>query len=385
MHRLRSVRALVVLAGLAACSPDQVRYRPIVALSPTTERVDATLYLVGDGGEVNPDRDAVLAHLRADIDAVARAGAGPPVVVAFLGDNIYDEGAPAEHTPADVEKLSGQVVALGSAPNVRGIFVPGNHDWANGGSVADGLEAVERQRMWVESMSDGRDVRFLPEDGCPGPATEDIADAVHLVFMDTESLLRSTDGTCGTAADFYARLETDLREHRDRPVVLLAHHPLASGGPHGGNVAPLERGPLVYYLATKSGASRQDLESDAYAAMRRGINEAIERSGAPPLVHAAGHDHTLQVIRLAGPGEPRYQIVSGALAKTDNVRRIDGTRYATNGFGYVRLDFVGDEVRVVVFARDVTGGAVRPVFGCTLSRDAPSGECPEAPLVSDGA
>jgi hypothetical protein len=384
-HRLGPGCALVALLCWTACAADQVRYQTVGALPATTDRVTATLYLVGDGGEVNTDRDAVLAHLAADIEAVARDGAGPPVVVAFLGDNIYDDGATALAAPADVEKLAGQVLAIGDAPNVRGVFLPGNHDWANGASMEDGREAVERQREWVASMADARNVRFLPDDGCPGPATEDVGESIHLVYIDTEWLLRDPGGRCGSAADFYARLAEDLRANRDRVVVVLSHHPLASGGPHGGNVALLERGPLVYYLAAKSGVSRQDLGSPAYSAMRRGIGRAIEESGAPPLVHAAGHDHTLQVIRLAGPGEPGYQLVSGALAKSENARRIDGTRYATNGFGYMRLEFVGTRVIVSVFARDVTGGPVRPMFGCTLSRGAPAGECPEAPRVVDGA
>jgi hypothetical protein len=87
---------------------------------------------------------------------------------------------------------------------------------------------------------------------------------------------------------------------------------------------------------------------------------------------------------MAGPDEPRYQLVSGALAKSDAVRRIDGTRYATDGFGYMRLDFVGQQVQVTVFARHVSGGPVRAVFGCTLSQSAPADECPEAPRA-DGA
>jgi hypothetical protein len=346
--------------------------------------VVASLYLVGDGGEVNPDREAVLAHLRSDIEAVARGGAGPPVAVTFLGDNIYDDGAPMDPTPEEIEKLAGQVRALGSAPNVHGIFVPGNHDWAMGAPLEDGREAVARQRAWIDSMSSRQDVRFLPEDGCPGPATEDIGGLVHLVFIDTEWLLRTPEERCGSAADFYARLAADLRAHRDQPVVVLSHHPLASGGPHAGNVSLLDRGPLIYYVAAKSGVSRQDLSSGAYTAMRQGIARAIAESGAPPLIHAAGHDHTLQVIRMAGPDEPRYQLVSGALAKSDAVRRIDGTRYATDGFGYMRLDFVGQQVQVTVFARHVSGGPVRAVFGCTLSQSAPADECPEAPRA-DGA
>jgi len=382
------VRVLLLVlasAGVAACSADQVRYRPLAGLPDAAEPVVATLYLVGDGGEVNADRDAVLAHLGSDIDAVARDGAGPPVVVAFLGDNIYDEGAPLVRTAEDSEKLAGQVLALSRAPNVEGVFVPGNHDWADGGSLEDGREAVARQREWVETMSEGRRVRFLPDDGCPGPVTEDIAGLVHLVFIDTEWLLRSTDGQCGSAADFYARLSAELREHKDRPVVILSHHPLVSGGPHGGNVSPLDRGPLVYYLAVKSGVLRQDLGSRAYTAMRRGLLDAIAASGAPPLIHAAGHDHTLQVIRMAGPGEPRYQLVSGALAKTSRVRRIDGTRFASDGFGYMRLDFSRDAVRVSVFVRSVDGGAVRPVFACTITQSAAPLECPEAPLAAGGS
>jgi hypothetical protein len=373
---------LLAATCLVACSGHQVRYEPRAALPPAPGAPVAVLYLVGDGGEVNSDREAVLAHLATDIEAAARGGAGPPVVVAFLGDNIYDEGAPAEQTEEDLEKLAGQVRAIGTAPNVHGVFVPGNHDWADGGSVSAGREAIARQRAWIDEMATDYDVRFLPDDGCPGPAAENLGEAARLVFIDTEWLLRSPEEGCGTAADFYARLTEELRAAGDRPVVVLSHHPLASGGPHGGNVGLFQRGPLVYFLASKTGALRQDLDSPSYSAMRDGIAEAIARSGAPPLVHAGGHDHTLQVIRLGGPHEPRYQIVSGALSKTERVRRIGGTRYASDGFGYVRLEFVGARVRLVVFRRDVEGGPVSAVFSCFLSQDASSTECPEATLAA---
>jgi hypothetical protein len=348
---------------------------------PVPEGADAVLYLVGDGGEVNPQRQAVLEHLRDDIEAVARHGAGPPVVVVFLGDNVYDDGAPADPNERDLERLAGQVAAIPAAPNVHAVFVPGNHDWANGASLPYGRAAIARQRDWVATMAESRDVRFLPDDGCPGPVTEDVAGSLHLVFIDTEWLLRTPEERCGTAAAFYERLEADLREHGDQIVVLLSHHPLVSGGPHGGNVALLEGGPLVYYLAVKSGALRQDLGSPAYTAMRRGIGRAIIASGVQPLIHAAGHDHTLQVIRTAALDLPQYQLVSGALARTENATRTDGTRYAANGYGYMRLAFHGDEARLVVFRRDASGGPVVPVFGCTITRAAPPGECPEAPLA----
>lgn len=372
---------LLLLAAVSACSPSQVRYRPQVGGPEAEGRVRARLYLVGDGGEVNPHRDAVLAHLGADLEAVAGGAAPPPVVVAFLGDNIYDEGAAPEPSAEDVAKLAGQVLALPTSANVSGVFLPGNHDWAAGASFSDGKAAVERQRRWVDTMSAGRRVTFLPDDGCPGPTAEPLGDAATLLFIDTEWLLRSPQGECGTSASFYERLAAQLRAHRDRPTILLSHHPLASGGPHGGNVAPLEKGPLLFWLAKRAGASPQDMSSSAYEAMRKGIADAIAASGAPPFVHAAGHDHSLQVIRLGGADQPRYQLVSGALARSSRVRRVDGMRYATEGYGYLRLDFMDSTTHLVVFARGVDGGPVRPVFTCTISLEAPPDECPEAPLA----
>ena len=371
--------ALALVVGLASCAGKQAAYLPMPVTPPTPGGADAVLYLVGDGGEANQERAAVLEHLSADVEELAGEG-GPPVLVAFLGDNIYDDGAPADPSASDLERLSGQIRAIPAAPNVQGVFVPGNHDWADGAALPYGRTAMARQRAWIEDMSEGRDLRLLPDDGCPGPATEDVA-GVHLVFIDTEWLLRTPEERCGTADAFYQRLEADLREHRDRIVVLLSHHPLVSGGPHGGNVSLLDRGPLVYYLAVKSGALRQDLGSPAYGAMRRGIGDAILASGAQPLIHAAGHDHTLQVIRTAGLDLPQYQLVSGALSRTENAARIDGTRYAANGYGYIRLAFYGDEAGLVVFRREPSGGTLAAVFGCTITRAAPPGECPAAPLA----
>jgi hypothetical protein len=384
MHRIHGIGCVLAASWLIACSAEQVRYRPLASPMPPPEGAALVLYLVGDGGEVNSDREAVLTHLRADIESVTREGSSPPVIVSFLGDNIYDNGATVERLPADVEKLAGQVLALAKSGNVEGLFIPGNHDWANGGPFEDGREALARQVAWLEAVSEGRRVRFVPSDGCPGPVTKDVAD-VHLVFIDTEWILRDADGRCGSAADFYDRLAADLRAHADRRVVLLSHHPLATGGPHGGNVAPLRRGPFVYYLATRAGASRQDLSSPAYTEMRRELTAAIGRAGMRPLLHAAGHDHTLQVIRLNGSNEPHYQLVSGALSKTESVRRIAGMRYGADGFGYMRLDFFPEAVGLSVFRRDVSGGPVEAVFQCTIAREGPPDECPEAPLVADGA
>jgi hypothetical protein len=379
-------RALLLVAGtaLAGCTPSQVRYQRVVPPADATEPVEATLFLVGDAGEVNEHSAAVLAHLARNVDTVASRGDGRPVVVAFLGDNIYEVGARAESEPSNLAILEAQVDALGRYPTVRGVFVPGNHDWSDGGADERGRLAMRLQQDWVSRLSADRNVVVLPSDACPGPAGLDVRPSLRLLFLDTEWLLREPDDACGTAEQFYERLQRDLEQNRDKRVVVMSHHPLVSGGAHAGHLAPFQNGPLVYYLVKKSGAGVQDLMSPRYSAMIRRLEGTFAASGARPLLHAAGHDHTLQVIRRTGVGQPAYQLVSGAGSRSTNSRRIDGTRYATNGFGYMRVDVGTVRAHLTVYARGLDGGDVQTVFACTLTAAAPEAECPEAPRATEG-
>jgi hypothetical protein len=377
-------RVLGVAVGLtlaASCTPGQVRYQPVLPPSGTPTSVEATLYLVGDAGEVNEHSAAVLGHLGENVSAVAGGSPARPVVVAFLGDNIYELGARAENEDVDLSILDAQVAALGSHAAVRGVFIPGNHDWSRGGADDEGRAAVRLQQDWISRLEADAKVQLLPADACPGPAGVDVGRSLRLIFIDTEWLLRQPEDDCGPPEAFYERLRLDLEQNRGKRIIVMSHHPLASGGEHSGHLAPFQNGPLLYYLVKKSGASVQDLASPRYADMVRRLEETFAASGTRPLVHAAGHDHSLQVIRLGGPGQPAYQLVSGAGSKSTRSRRIDGTRYASDGFGYMRLDFGAADARLTVYARDVDGGPVRPVFACALSVVAPEDECPEAPLA----
>jgi hypothetical protein len=377
-------RALGVAAGLtfaSSCAPGQVRYQSVLPPPRAPSSAEATLYLVGDAGEVNEHSAAVLAHLRENISSVVAEGTARPVVVAFLGDNIYEVGARAANEDVDLAILRAQVGALGGHAGVRGVFLPGNHDWSTGGADDQGRAAVRLQEDWVSRLATNGNVQLLPSDGCPGPAVLDVGESIHLVFVDTEWLLRRPQDDCGTSEAFFERLTTDLAHNSAKRVIVMSHHPIASGGPHGGNVAPFQYGPFVFYLLKKLGVSVQDLASPRYSDMLRRFEDAFAASGTRPLLHAAGHDHSLQVIRLGGPGQPAYQLVSGAGSKSENSRRIDGTRYATNGFGYMRLDFGPAGSSVTVFARSLDGGPLRAAFTCILSVTSAEGECPEAPLA----
>lgn len=374
-------RHIVLTAGsalVAACGAN-ASYLPMLgAPEPVADPV-AAVYLVGDAGSDSPGRDAVLDRLRTDLSRHVGEHPTTPALVVFLGDNIYDVGARRAFRAEDLGKLSAQVDALVDAPTVRGVFVPGNHDWGKGAEHTEGKTAIQVQQEWISQIAGAREVGFLPSDECPGPVTVSVAEDVHVVLIDTEWLLRLPEDDCGSADRFYERLAAELRRLQDGRIVIAAHHPMATGGPHGGNVALLDEGPVLYYLAAKSGLSVQDLASGRYSRMLERLRDAIGESGARPLAMVAGHDHSLQVIRMHGRAAPRYQLVSGSGSKSTRVGRIDGTRFATSAHGWMRIDVSPSRTRVVTFALDSIGGTVEPVFACELSGDDDRETCAEAP------
>jgi hypothetical protein len=118
----------------------------------------------------------------------------------------------------------------------------------------------------------------------------------------------------------------------DRVVVVVAHHPLMTGGAHGGYCGVT--GPYRRF-----GGSSQDILSSANRTMRDSIRSAF--SAHPPLAYIAGHDHTLQVLR-GGPNV-KYIIVSGAGSpgKTECAVRMRESYYVTqHRAGFVRLDIL---------------------------------------------
>ncbi|MDX1494690.1 MAG: metallophosphoesterase, partial [Longimicrobiales bacterium] len=243
----RSILAATLLVVVAGCVSN-ASYVAMESLPQPPERLQARLYLIGDAGLDSPGRDAVLSHARADLLRHVEQHPDVPALMVFLGDNIYDVGARRAFRSEDLAKLAAQVRAVAAAPNVRGIFLPGNHDWGHGAPDPEGRTAIEIQQRWIEEIEGAKNVGFLPADECPGPVTVDVQDDVHVVFIDTEWLLRLPDG-CGGQDLFYERLTQELRRLQGGRVVLVAHHPMATGGPHGGNVGIMQMVPLLYYVA----------------------------------------------------------------------------------------------------------------------------------------
>lgn len=306
---------------------------PPGALDPA--EIETTVFLIGDAGAPDPhDRDLPL-------DSLAAQAAEAPgrTVIVFLGDNVYPDGMPKEGAAewADARRrLAEQVRAV--PPGGKGYFIAGNHDWAYG--EAFGLYSVRLQEEVIEDLADGRDVAMMPGNGCPGPVVLDQG-RLRLVLLDTqwwlhEFIVHDEESDCTRDKGVVtAELREAVQvEDEGRVVVVAGHHPLMTGGRHGGYCGVT--GPF-----TRFAGRSQDIISSDNRAMRDSIESAFRAD--PPLVYAAGHDHNLQVLR--GGDVAGVLLVSGAGAesKVECAVRLRESHYVSqNRPGFMRLDILED-------------------------------------------
>lgn len=343
------------------------------AAARAQEPPETSLYLIGDAGAPAPAGEPVLRAL----GELARADAERAIIL-FLGDNVYKKGLPPETSPESPEalrRIDAQIdVVLQSG--ARGIFIPGNHDWAIGSD--DGWEAVKRQERRIETRGAKR-AEMLPDAGCPGPVIIDQGERLRLIIIDTSWWLHegirpehpTSTCACDSEQEVLAALRSALQSAGTRATVVLAHHPIASGGPHGAQFGwtdhifplralnrwlwiPLPGIGSAYPIARTAGAARQDLSSVPYKQMIGSLRPVLESS--PPVIYASGHDHNLQVIKDGKAAE--YLLVSGAgiFGEAERAERIGGTQFASSEAGFMKLDIFRDGgIRLTVIAADAEG------------------------------
>ncbi|MEZ4417917.1 MAG: metallophosphoesterase [Gemmatimonadota bacterium] len=352
--------------AVALSAPGCTHGRPYVRADVASPSLDAPparailqrIILIGDAGAPSVDGEPVLLALRDTANSLPEK-----TVVVYLGDNIYPSGVPeadAEGRAQAERALQAQLEAAGQA---RAVFVPGNHDWDQ--NAPDGLERVRRQAEIVQAHPNAL---FTPFPGCPGPYALDLT-AARVVALDTQWWLRGENAgpACSyadTAAVIAGLVEDALRPPDGRPVVVVAHHPLRSRGPHGGFytlgewifpslmtnggwrwvLLPLPGvGPLGRWLVRTD----QDFVSRGNTALRRRLGEAL--ATAPPLAYASGHDHGLQVFE--GETTASLLLVSGlgSSEKATPVGDEARTLFAHQHPGFMVLDILADRaiLRVV--------------------------------------
>jgi len=346
------------------------------------DAVAQTLFLIGDAGKPAKGTEPVLIALRHQLERSADRA-----TVAFLGDNLYPDGLPDPGHPEFAEmarRLDDQVDAVKDT-GARVVFIPGNHDWAKGGP--EGWTAVRRQERRVEERGGPR-VVFLPNDGCPGPEVVDAGERLRLVALDTQWWLhahvRPEHPGSPCASDSEPEVVAGLRAALDgaggRDVVVLGHHPLQSGGPHGGkfglkqHLFPLtdwKKGlfiplPIVgsaYPLSRGSGITPQDIPSDEYRRMRDALAGAMR--GRMPLAWAGGHEHVLQVIESREWGRVLVS-GSGIYGHATHVRNVLGSLYRAARPGFMRIDFLRDGGRRLAVLEVGKDGRYREAFARLL-------------------
>ncbi|HEU4560476.1 MAG TPA: metallophosphoesterase [Longimicrobium sp.] len=327
-----------------------------------SDTLELNLVLIGDAGLPAPGGEPVLRALR---DEIAKHSKNTFVV--FLGDNVYPRGMVLDSSAAErreAERIIDAQLAPLLETGVRGVMVPGNHDWA--AATESGWEVIRVQERYVNRRGAGI-VKLLPNDGCPGPVSLDFGNYLRLIVLDTQWWLQApfprphgvsaTRCRARTEDQVLDSLRSDLVNAGGRRTVVVAHHPLVSGGQHGGYFDwPTYLFPFHPWARQQGVFAKQDVTGTQYRIMREAFSRAFE-GAATPLVYAAGHEHNLQVMRLP---PAKYLVVSGAgiYHHSTQSRALRGTLYARPASGWVEMAFLRDgRVRMSVKVVNAQGEA----------------------------
>ena len=340
---MRCIVALLLLTALTSCARFGVQYADGEEMQadrhphPTSKLLHRT-YLIGDAGNAAPDQTpSVLAFLRGHL-----ASADSASTVLFLGDNIYPHGFPEPNSPdrpLAEHRLDVQVAAVRDFPG-RVIWVPGNHDW-----YTYGLDGLRRERAYLRERT-GREDIWKPRIGCGGPEVVEVADDLVYLILDTQWYLTNwkrhpgvNEGCAATNRTEFIRLFREaIKQHREKNVVVVMHHPMATYGRHGGyftvkdHLTPLPVLGSVLPFVRGNVGTRQDNLNARFQDLRQQLVRIAKVYGNATFV--SGHEHNLQYIER---NRQRY-IVSGAGSKTGPSGMGEGSLFAYGGAGYAVLD-----------------------------------------------
>lgn len=368
---MRSLALFTVALSFASCASVPEMEPPAPVAPPDPAGVDRAIFIVGDPGKALSTHYPILSHLRQEVERWStQLGRDSAVIVLNLGDVIYPNGmhAPSdrEDFPVDSALMLDQLRVVGGvaarAHATQMFVLTGNHDWGSE-QHEEGLATLRNLERFLDvHRGIGYAARLAPPAGEPGPVVIDADPHLRLVLFDTSWWLLQSPGP--DRDRLIAGIERALRTAGERHVVLAAHHPYMSAGPHGGELSFMkELG--VGYILKRSGAILQDLNSPPYRYLRARLGEIFEELG-PPLLYAAGHEHSLQLIEGQNDQEPHWSVVSGSASKVTSVGDAPGMQFRLAAPGYFLL-LVRDDGTVDIHA------VAAPTRYLT---------CPESPAVA---
>jgi hypothetical protein len=329
---------VVLAAGDAATDPPSA---PHLEPEPDSTAVESVLLLLGDAGEARSTSSPILHRVHAEVERWARViDRDSTVVVVLLGDIVYPAGVRERGSlewPEDSARVADQAALVDGptarARGARALFVAGNHDWGERREYEGAVRLHALDELLHSLHRAGLAVDLAPPAGTGGPAIVDVGAHLRLVLLDTAWWLLAADDA--PRVPVLRGVSDALASAGDRAVVIGAHHPFASGGPHSG-VSVVGRFLGVRELLSRSGALLQDLDSRPYSDLRSGLLRIFAEHGSPALF-AGGHEHSIQLLRGLSENEPRRTLVSGSASKLTGVGMVPGVIFARSEPGFARL------------------------------------------------
>jgi hypothetical protein len=313
------------------------------------DSLQARLVLIGDAGDFKGGRQPVLNAVKQTTKFDKKT------TILYLGDNLYTTGLPDEqYSYYDMRRsVLDTQIAIANGTDAKVYFIPGNHDWEQGGK--GGWEAILRQQQYIDAKG-GKNVKFYPEDGCGGPVEIPLSEDVTMILFDSQWWIHpydkpgvESDCPYKTEIEILNQIEDILSKNEKKLVILACHHPFKSYGIHGGYFTPkqylfpfTDLKPnlyipvpligLIYPIARGVFGVPEDLSHPAYSNMIRDIEKVVK--GHPNVIFAAGHEHNLQLIKDSS----FYYIVSGSGTKRTRVSRNKKAPFVSDHNGFAVLD-----------------------------------------------
>lgn len=312
-----------LLVVVAPCVAVRWHEAPPPSASPLV-----SLLVVGDTGDPPAwisARDGQLAVAEGMEHEDRRA---PVHALVLLGDNFYERGLAKDTIARRVRgnlvtpycrfvELAGPRSAEVSAacpdagaerPPLPIYAVLGNHDWRTS-------ESRQLEQQEVSQFVSNWKLAPLPA------TTVELGSGVSLVLFDSTPLETGGDP---------APLREALKAARGPWRILAAHHPIGTSRDSGYK------------------------KSSGVGDYGERVQQAIREAGVDVQLMLAGHEHSLQIVRVDPPG-PRVVVVSGAGSRPRQLKtKSRGRLFSHEGLGFARVDFTptvdGDRLAISLFS-----------------------------------
>jgi len=307
---------------------------------------------------------------------------GGKTSVIYLDENNYLQG---KMKPGSTEETAAHQLLRSryQQMRIRGAtvyLIPGNHTWNKQG--AEGIEKIKRQQQFLEKEGDSL-VKFFAGGACPDPVAIDLTDSSMIIVFNSEWWLfpynnpnPEKECECKTRSEVLARLDELRYKNRHKLVLLTSHHPFQSFGIHDGRLTlkdhlfpltsinknlyiPLPGAGSVYSFFRSAFSSPNDTRHPLHKDMVKKVDGIF--NGFPNLVHIAGHEQGLQLIK-----DKQIQVVSGAGASHIKAKKTKHSLFADNRPGYVTIDIlIGNKMQFGFY--NSSNQRIQPAFSYQLS------------------